>query len=411
MLERRLFASYLGAFAVVIIIFAAAVRFSFESIVQQQATNRLATLARAGEAASDFVPGGFVVNEHSLGGFDVDPKIEGLEWFDSQQRFVTRRGHGPDGYVPPELGRHALIDFSGKRLETYTIYLQNVQHHDVGYVRAALTSDAFEQGIGALDLGIMFGAVLAIVAASVGGTMLARASLARIDASYERLREFTADASHELRSPLTALSMTAAVALHEAPALAENTKNRLLSIASTAKDMNRLVDDLLILARAGRSLEREMYTVHVDTIVSDVCGRYQSSASAKSINLSVTSESGAQVIGNPEQVSRIVANLVENAIRYTQPQGLVRVSCTSDPTSVHVAVEDNGAGIPPEHIDRIFDRFWRGTATRADGGSGLGLAIARALAERHGGRILVTSKVAAGSTFTITLPRRPPSLT
>jgi signal transduction histidine kinase len=175
--------------------------------------------------------------------------------------------------------------------------------------------------------------------------------------------------------------------------------------------MNRLVDDLLILARAGRSLEREMFTVHVDTIVSDVCGRYQSSASSKSINLSVTSESGAQVIGNPEQVSRIVANLVENAIRYTPPGGSVRVTCASDATSVHVAVEDNGAGIPLEHIDRIFDRFWRGTATRADGGSGLGLAIARALAERHGGRILVTSKVAAGSTFTITLPRRPPSLT
>ena len=410
MLERRLFASYLGAFAVVIIIFAVAVRFSFESIVQQQATNRLATLARAGEAATDFVPDGFVVNEHSLGGFEVDPKIEGLEWFDADKRFVTRRGHGPDGYVPPELGRHALTDFNGRRLETYTIYLQNAEHQNIGYVRSALTGDAFGQGVGALDLGIMFGSVLAIVAASVGGTVLARASLARTEASYERLREFTADASHELRGPLTALSTTAAVALHEAPDLAESTKNRFLSIASTAKEMNRLVDDLLILARAGRSLEREMFTVHVDTIVNDVCKRYRDLAETKSIDLSVATESGAQVIGNPEQVSRIVANLVENAIRYTPAHGSVLVSCSGDPANVHVSVEDSGIGIPSEHLERIFDRFWRGSATRTDGGTGLGLAIARALAERHGGRILVASRVASGSTFTITLPRRPPSL-
>ncbi|MGA3036287.1 MAG: HAMP domain-containing sensor histidine kinase [Vulcanimicrobiaceae bacterium] len=411
MLERRLFASYLGAFAVVIIIFAAAVRFSFESIVQQQATNRLATLARAGEAATDFVPGGFVVNEHSLGGFDVDPKVEGLEWFDSQKRLVTRRGNEPPGYVPPQLGRFALTGAGGKRLETYTIFLQNIQHQDIGYVRAALTSDAFGQGVGALDLGIMFGSLLAILAASVGGSMLARASLARSEASYERLREFTADASHELRSPLTALSTTAAVALHEAPAMTEQTKNRLISIAATAKEMNRLVDDLLILARAGRSLEREMFTVHVDTIVKQVCERYRDSATTKSIQLEVEPGAAGQVIGNPEQVSRIIANLVENAIRYTPERGSVLVSCTGDPVNVHVSVEDSGVGIAPEHLDRIFDRFWRGSATRGnDGGSGLGLAIARALAERHGGRIFVTSHVQAGSRFTVTLPRRPPSL-
>jgi signal transduction histidine kinase len=411
-LERRLFASYLGAFAVVIIIFAAAVRFSFESIVQQQATNRLSTLARAGEAATDFVPGGFVVNEHSLGGFDVDPKIEGLEWFDSQKRLVTRRGHGPPSYVPPQLGRFALTGAGGKRLETYTIYLQNQEHQDVGYVRAALTSDAFAQGVGALDLGIMFGSLLAILAASVGGSMLARASLERTEASYERLREFTADASHELRSPLTALSTTAAVALHEAPDMSEQTKNRLTSIAATAKDMNRLVDDLLILARAGRSLEREMFTVHVDAIVREICERYKDSAAAKSIKLAIHPGAGGQVIGNPEQVSRIIANLVENAIRYTPEHGSVIISCSGDPVNVQVSVEDSGIGIAAEHLDRIFDRFWRAAPSRVnDGGSGLGLAIARALAERHGGRILVTSRLAAGSTFTITLPRRPPSLT
>ena len=410
-LERRLFASYLGAFAVVIIIFALAVRFSFESIVQQQATNRLSTLARAGEAATDFVPGGFVVNEHSLGGFDVDPRVEGLEWFDSHKKLVTRRGHGPPAYVPPQLGRFTLTGAAGKRLETDTIFLQNIQHQNVGYVRAALTSDAFDQGVGALDLGIMFGSLLAILAASVGGSMLARASLERTEASYERLREFTADASHELRSPLTALSTTAAVALHESPEMAEQTKNRLVSIAATAKEMNRLVDDLLILARAGRSLEREMFTVHVDAIVNQVIDRYKDLAKSKSITLSVQPGSGGQVIGNPEQVARIVSNLVENAIRYTPERGSVVVSCTSDAVNVQISVEDNGVGIAPEHIERIFDRFWRGSTTRSgDGGSGLGLAIARALAARHGGRIIVASRLAAGSTFTITLPRRPPSL-
>ena len=411
MLERRLFWSYLAAFAIVIVIFAAVVRFSFVSIVQQQATNRLATLARAGEAATDTVPGGFAVDEHSLGGFDVDPKIEGLDWFDNSMRFVTRRGQGPAGNVPPQLGQHTLLTAAGKALETYTIVLLNVQHRPVGFVRAALTRDAFDQGVSALDFGILFGALLAIIAASVGGTYMARTELSRTQASIELLREFTADASHELRSPLTALSTTAAVALHEAPDLSEQTKARLLSIVTTAKEMHRLVDDLLILARAGRSLEREMYTVRVDKIVRDVCERYRPAAMEKSIVLSVAPSYEAQIIGNPEQVSRIVSNLVENAIRYTPHNGAVRISCLTDPLNVTLMVEDTGFGIAPEHVERIFDRFWRGSTHRADGGSGLGLSIARALAERHGGRIAVASQVRAGTTFTVILPRRPPSLT
>lgn len=411
MLERRLFASYLAAFAVVIFVFASVVRFSFVSIVQQQATNRLETLARAGEAAVDFVPHGFVVNQHSLGGFDVDPRDEGLDWFDLSKKLIARRGHGPIGVPPPELGRHRYAAEQGKSLETYTIDLLDIEHKRAGYVRAALTSDAFDQGVGALDLGIMFGSILAILAASVGGSLLARAALIRQETSYARLREFTADASHELRSPITALSTTAAVALHEAPDLGDRTKRRLIAISAIAKEMHRLVDDLLILARAGRSLEREMFTVPVDAIVRDICERYQNAANEKSIELSVDPCSGAQIIGNPEQVSRIVANLVENAIRYTPPKGSVHVRCLQDAANVYVAIEDTGVGIAPEHVERIFDRFWRGTNVhRSDGGTGLGLSIARALAERHGGRIAVDSRPRAGSTFTVTLPRRPPAL-
>ena len=410
MLERRLFASYLGAFAVVIFLFAIVVRASFVAIVHQQATNRLETLARAGEAAVDFVPKGFVVDQHSLGGFDVDPHDEGLDWFDTNQKLVARRGHGPRGVPPPVLGRHRFVDAGGKALETDTILLYDGAHRVQGYVRAALTADAFDQGVGALDLGILFGAILSILAAGIGGSLLARATLMRTELGYQRLREFTADASHELRSPLTALSTTAAVALHEAPELGERTKRRLMSIAEIAKEMHRLVDDLLILARAGRSLEREMFTVHVNTIVQSVCERYQSTANEKAITLAIEPCGDAQVIGNPEQVSRIISNLVENAIRYTPASGSVHVRCLQDASNVYVAIQDSGIGISSEHMERIFDRFWRGTSARSDGGSGLGLAIARALAERHGGRIAVDSRPRAGSTFTVTLPRRPPSL-
>jgi OmpR-family two-component system manganese-sensing sensor histidine kinase len=186
------------------------------------------------------------------------------------------------------------------------------------------------------------------------------------------------------------------------------TKLRLASIVDTAKDMQRLVDDLLILARAGRSMEREMFAVRIDGILRDVYERYQPLAARKTLDFSIAPGRAGQIIGNPEQVTRIVANLVENAIRYTPTGGSVRLSSAQDNTGVQITVADTGIGIAPEHMERIFDRFWRaGNVREFDGGSGLGLAIARALAERHGGRITVASGASSGSVFTVTLPQRP----
>ena len=411
MLARRLFAAYLGAFALVIAVFALGVEFSFISIIREQATDRLVTLARAGAAAVFFTKTSFVVDQRSLGGFDVDPAIEGLEWFDVSKRLVSQRGREPRGSVPPELGRQVLFDAAGRKLETYTLLLRGPRGRERGYVRALLTANEFNAGLGALNIGLVFGSVVAIVVATLGGTLLARAAIRRTERSIQRLQEFTADASHELRSPLTALSTTAAVALHEAPELNEKTRKRLSSIADTAKDMQRLVEDLLILARAGRSMEREMFAVRVDAILQEVYERYKPAAAGKSLDFTIEPARGTQIIGNPEQVTRIVSNLVENAIRYTPSGGSVRVASAQDAASVHITVADTGVGIAPEHLERIFDRFWRGGNVREfDGGSGLGLAIAKALVERHGGRITVASTAWSGSTFTVTLPHRPSNL-
>ncbi|MGH7659639.1 MAG: sensor histidine kinase [Vulcanimicrobiaceae bacterium] len=408
MLQQRLFLAYFVVLACVIAVFAVAVELSFVAIVHQQATDRVETLARAGLAATDFTgEHGFIVDEHSLGGFDVDPKFEGLEWFDPAGKLRAGRGREPLERAPVQLGHHTLQGASGE-LETYTIVLRGPHGDSRGYVRAMLTSEAFNQGVVALNVGIVIGSLLAIVAASIGGTRVARAAIASSEAGYRRLQEFTADASHELRSPLTALSATAAVALHEAPDLTERTRNRLNAIASAAKDMQRLVDDLLILARAGRSLEREMFAVRVDAVLREIHERYQSTAALKSLRFDVVAGDAAQIIGNPEQITRIVSNLVDNAIRYTPSGGAVRILCSQDHAAVRIAVEDSGVGISHENLRRIFDRFWRGDqGRRFDGGTGLGLSIARALAERHGGRISVSSEVDTGSTFTVTLPHRP----
>jgi two-component system, OmpR family, manganese sensing sensor histidine kinase len=113
------------------------------------------------------------------------------------------------------------------------------------------------------------------------------------------------------------------------------------------------------------------------------------------------------VYGNPDQIERILANLLENALRYTPSGGRVTVETWKEGTGVFVAVRDSGIGIAPEHLERIFDRFWRADAGRSSQGSGLGLAIARALARRHGGDVTATSRYGDGSTFVISLPLKP----
>jgi OmpR-family two-component system manganese-sensing sensor histidine kinase len=410
--QQRLFLAYFVVLACVIAVFALAVELSFVANVHRQATNRLVTLARAGAAAVLFTrKHGFVVDEESLGGFEVDPENEGLQWFDVAGKLRAARGRALAEPAPVQLGSQTLNALTGGLLETYTIELRGPGGDRRGYVRAMLTSEAFNQGVGALNIGIVLGSILAIIAASVGGTRVTRAAIARTEAGYRRLQEFTADASHELRSPLTALSATAAVALHEAPDMNERTRNRFLAIASAAKDMQRLVDDLLILARAGRSLEHEMFAVRVDGVLREVSERYQSMAALKSLRFDVVPGEPAQIIGNPEQITRIISNLVDNAIRYTPAGGSVRVVCAQDHAGVKVMVEDSGVGISPKNVRRIFDRFWRADQRRRfGGGTGLGLSIARALAERHGGRISVSSRIGTGSTFTLTLPHRPSGL-
>ena len=393
-----------------IVLFAVVVRFSFVAILNADATARLNTLARAGTAAVQFEDNGYTVSEATFGGFSLHSESEGLEWFDREGRLRTRRGQTPS---PPGLPRQGAERFESPAgvLATYTLPLRDPRGIERGFVRATEVYNPSADPARALDQGLIAGALLALLAGAFGGRWLARSSVARVEESYERLREFTADASHELRGPIAALAGTASVAMREAPDLAPLTRSRLEDIAKLSQQMRRLIDDLLILARADQSMERELFVVNVDDLVANVRSRYAQQASAQNVQFACAGPQGLEIYGNPDQIERIVTNLVENALRYTRPGGSLTVSWTADQHRMQIAVRDSGTGIAPQHVERVFDRFWRGDGARgADGGSGLGLAIARALARRHGGDVSLTSELGTGSAFTLSLPRRPPSL-
>jgi len=234
------------------------------------------------------------------------------------------------------------------------------------------------------------------------------AMIARLDEAFRRQRRFTADASHELRTPLTIIKGDLSLALAR-PRDADYYHQVLAEIDEEVDHMRRLVERLLTLARAdaeGVTLHRQ--AVDLNVLLADLIEQTRPLAAAKGLALTAQIAPELAVSVDPDAVTQVVLNLLENAIKYT-PSGRVRLSARrAGPGSeeIQIAVSDSGPGIPSEHLPHIFDRFYRVDRARSRelGGAGLGLAIAKQLVEAHGGRIEVESEIGQGTQFTFTLP-------
>ncbi|MGA9418003.1 MAG: HAMP domain-containing sensor histidine kinase [Candidatus Cybelea sp.] len=397
-LEYRLLFSYLAAFAAMFAVAAIAVRFTFVAIIDQQTTARLHDLARAGIRSVVFsrrlgVDRGDLANTALLMTHD-----EGLQWFD-------RAGHllATQGSTPPRRASSKLFD-------SVSIPVEDPRTHQrVGTIVASEWSDQERADVRYLDTGLLIGTLLAVIGAAAGGLALARRAVRPVEQSFQVLREFTDNASHELRGPLTVIAASADAALRDSDRDPAHDRARFETIADGAKQMSRLASDLLLLASADQSLERELFLVDLDETLRKLAGQYRARFAEAGITFELATERPAMLFGNPDQIERVLANLIENALRYTPAGGRVTVESRRQGTEFQIAVRDTGAGIAPENRERIFDRFWRADPARLPRGSGLGLAIARALARRHGGDVTVISDVGIGSTFVLTLPARPPS--
>jgi len=229
-------------------------------------------------------------------------------------------------------------------------------------------------------------------------------SFAEREASERRLRQFVADASHELQTPLTSVRGYAELFRRGAADRPEDLATAMRRIEAEAERMGVLVDDLLLLARLdqGRPLARE--PVDLAAAVRDLAG--DSVVVDPGHPVDVDASSPVEVIGDEVRLRQVVSNLLGNARRHTPGGTRVTVAVARVGEEAVLTVRDEGPGLAPEHAARVFERFYRSDASRvrASGGTGLGLAIVAAIAEAHGGSASVASRPGAGATFTVRLP-------
>lgn len=227
------------------------------------------------------------------------------------------------------------------------------------------------------------------------------AMLDRIDAAADRQQQFVADASHELRSPLTRMRTELEVDLaHPDQARPLETHRRVLNGIDR---MQRLADDLLDLARRDAIAPARREVLDLDDVVLDEVTRARSVAA---VSVDATRVSAAQVVGDRAGLARVVANLLDNAVRHAS--SAVRVELAEVEDHAVLAVADDGSGIAPADQERVFERFVRlDDARPADGRNGLGLAIVREVVGRHGGTVAVDPDFASGTRIMVTFPRSP----
>jgi signal transduction histidine kinase len=238
----------------------------------------------------------------------------------------------------------------------------------------------------------------------VAGLIAASLALRPVTESMRRLEQFTGDAGHELRTPLSSIALNAQVALNqdEQP---DEFRRHLTAIASQAERSTRLSESLLLLARLDRQEEVPMEPCKLAEVWHDLSIAFADQLAAKELTLQTPSEE-VMVTANRNLLTVALDNLLENAIRYSPPAGVIAVTTQHTGERVTIDVTDQGAGIPPEALAHIWDRFYRVDASRSreSGGNGLGLAIVRKAVEAMHGRVAVTSEVGKGSTFSLLLP-------
>jgi signal transduction histidine kinase len=415
-LSLKLLLSYLGAMVAVMGVSAGVVYQFFAYSLAQKLDLHLETIADAARHNFSAIQKNPAATTHKIPSVidrdgdldlpwqDLKNAAETVEWFDAGGKRLSVAGNE----IPLRPWVKNFKPLQQDRLRSLTVIVGSRQAPQ-GYVRVSVNTYEMNEDLHRLLAGLGMGGTVAIALAGATGWWLTRRSLRPIERSMEKLQQFTADASHELRSPITAIK-TAVEVMQSHPERVHTADVRKLAVMGQAtQHMTHLIEDLLLLARSDHDAadERELtQPIPLHELLEDLVELLQSKATSAGIHLHLEQFSQSWVQGNATQLRRVFLNLLENAIAYTPAGGSIHLSLMQKDAIALISIQDTGIGIDPEQLPHIFDRFWRAdrSRNRQSGGTGLGLAIAQAIVETHHGRITVHSELGTGSCFQVELP-------
>lgn len=338
-----------------------------------------------------------------------------VQWFDASGALLSEQGGlalpPVAGGLPQQRSTPSWLQWSGGLSLWQPVVIG--RSGPIGFVRVALSNQAALNDLHRLQRGLLLGAVVTVLAALLVGRRMLQAAWEPLQRQVIALQRFTADASHELRHPLTALrTLLAAVPpeLRQHPALAWR------ELDGLSRQLGEQLDDLLLLARLEQAGQAEQTRPeawqHFDLLelLEDLIAAYSAHAAQKDVQLQLRPDPRqhqVMVRARSEELRRLFTNLLVNAIRHSPQAGAVELQVIASNRQLQVAVIDQGPGIPAQAQERVFDRHWRGSDQ--GGHSGLGLAIARAIARRHGGELRVSESRPGRCVLLVQLPTNQPS--
>lgn len=420
-LRQRLIFAYLLMMTAVLGVSGTALYIFFARSMSQQVDRRLETLVQAAAPSLNTIK--------SQGRQQLDRDLpwrelffrrqQSIEWYGVEGNLLSKEG---TAFPPTTLTKEELSSLeSGEprfqeqgqvRSAIIAVYTDGTQKDIIrlkGYIRASESTQATEYTLRQLQIGLCVGGSMAIFFIGISSVYLTRQALQPTLKSFQQLKQFAADASHELGGPLTKIGFATEILLNNPEQLNSSSGIKKVKIINnSAEQMKSLLEDLLFLARtdaASPLVRPEKSRIFVDELLQPLVEHYSTVAQKREIDFKTDLQPKLAIAGDSSQLNRLFTNLLSNAFKYTYDGGKVLLSANASEENAVISVEDTGIGIDAQYLPFVFQRFWRAErASKHEKGLGLGLAICKTIVKQHQGQITVKSEVNVGTCFKVELP-------